>query len=76
VLGFEMRGSYIQLALFALISLMMMLGFGLLIGGWAKNENQSAVLSNLISFHSSESLMHSDLEEYSNCLLEYIFDSP
>ena len=29
---------------------MMMVGLGLLIGGWAKNENQSAPLSNLISF--------------------------
>lgn len=50
ILGFNMRGDWLQLALFAAISLASMLGFGLLIGGWAKNENQSAVLSNLVSF--------------------------
>ena len=50
ILHFDMRGSWLQLAMFAIISLAAMLGFGILIGGWAKNENQSAVLSNLISF--------------------------
>ena len=28
----------------------MMVGIGLMIGAWAKNENQSAPLSNLVSF--------------------------
>ena len=28
----------------------MILGFGLLIGAWARNENQSSPLSNLVSF--------------------------
>lgn len=50
VFNFDMRGDWLQLALFLIISIILMLGFGLLIGGWAKNENQSAVLSNAVSF--------------------------
>lgn len=47
---FNMRGSYLNLAVFALCGIVVMFGFGLAIGGWAKNENQSAPLSNLIAF--------------------------
>lgn len=47
---FNMRGDWLLLSLMSVISAMMMVGLGLLIGGWAKNENQSAPLSNLISF--------------------------
>ncbi len=47
---FNMRGSYLNLGLFSLMSIIVMFGFGLAIGGWAKNENQSAPLSNLIAF--------------------------
>ena len=50
VFGFDMRGDWLQLGVFLIIAIMLMLGFGLLIGGWAKNENQSAVLSNAVSF--------------------------
>lgn len=50
VFGFEMRGDWFNLVVFILLSIIMMLGFGLLIGGWAKNENQAAVLSNAFSF--------------------------
>lgn len=50
VFGFEMRGDWINLTIFIILSIIMMLGIGLLIGGWAKNENQSAVLSNAVSF--------------------------
>lgn len=50
VFGFDMRGSWLLLLGFLIISIMLMLGFGLLIGGWAKNENQAAVLSNAVSF--------------------------
>jgi ABC-2 type transport system permease protein len=39
-----------SLALFASFATIMMLGFGLLIGGWARNESQAAPLSNLIAF--------------------------
>lgn len=47
---FNMRGEWLNLAVYALISSIMILGFGLLIGSWAKNENQASPLSNLISF--------------------------
>lgn len=48
--NFDMRGDWIQLILFATLGIVLMLGFGLLIGGAAKNENQAAVLGNLVSF--------------------------
>ncbi|MET1033434.1 MAG: ABC transporter permease [Candidatus Saccharimonadales bacterium] len=47
---FNMRGNYLDLAIFALLGIVVMFGFGLAIGGWAKNENQSAPLSNLVAF--------------------------
>lgn len=46
----QMRGDYLNFAIFALLSVITMFGFGLAIGGWAKNENQSAPLSNLVAF--------------------------
>ena len=50
VFDFNMRGNYATLAIFAVISILCMFGFGLAIGGWAKNENQAAPLSNLVAF--------------------------
>lgn len=50
VFDFNMRGDYLNLALVALAGIIVMFGFGLAIGGWAKNENQSAPLSNLVAF--------------------------
>jgi ABC-2 type transport system permease protein len=50
VFDFNMRGDYISLILFTSVSIILMFGFGLAIGGWAKNENQSAPLSNLVAF--------------------------
>jgi ABC-2 type transport system permease protein len=50
VFDFQMRGSWLIFAAFAALSTLMMIGFGLLIGGWAKNENQAAPASNLLSF--------------------------
>jgi ABC-2 type transport system permease protein len=47
---FKMQGSYLYLLLFVSLGIIMMFGFGLAIGGWAKNENQAAPLSNLIAF--------------------------
>ncbi len=40
----------LYLLLFVSLGIIMMFGFGLAIGGWAKNENQAAPLSNLIAF--------------------------
>lgn len=50
VFGFDMRGSWFAFAVFVAAALAMMIGIGLLIGGWAKNENQAAPLSNIIAF--------------------------
>lgn len=50
VFDFNMRGSYLTLVPFLIAGIVCMFGFGLAIGGWAKNENQSAPLSNLIAF--------------------------
>lgn len=50
VFDFDMRGDWLTLAVFIVLGIVMMFGFGLAIGGWAKNENQSAALSNLVSF--------------------------
>ena len=50
VFDFSMRGNWLNFVLFTVLSAMTMLGFGLAIGGWARNENQSAPLTNLVSF--------------------------
>lgn len=44
------QGNIIELALFVILGTTVIFGFGLAIGGWAKNENQAAPLSNLVSF--------------------------
>lgn len=46
----QMRGNYLELALFLLLSIFTIYGIGLSIGGWARNERQAAPLSNLITF--------------------------
>ena len=43
-------GSYLELAIFLGLSIVMILGIGLSIGGWAKNERQAAPLANIIVF--------------------------
>lgn len=50
VFDFKMQGSYLAFALIAAFGVVMMFGFGLAVGGWAKNENQAAPLTNLIAF--------------------------
>jgi ABC-2 type transport system permease protein len=44
------QGNILELALFIILGATVIFGFGLAIGGWAKNENQAAPLSNLVSF--------------------------
>jgi len=46
---FTMRGDYLTLLVFIIFSIFVMFGFGLAIGGWAKNENQSAPLTNVVA---------------------------
>lgn len=43
-------GNYPEIILFTIFSIFMILGLGLAIGGWAKNERQAAPLSNIIVF--------------------------
>lgn len=44
------QGNILELALLVILGAVVIFGFGLSIGGWAKNENQAAPLSNLVSF--------------------------
>lgn len=50
VFNFDMRGSWLDVGAFILLGIIVMFGFGLAIGGWAKNENQSAALTNIVAF--------------------------
>ena len=43
-------GNYLEIAIFLVFSIIMILGIGLAIGGWAKNERQAAPLANIIVF--------------------------
>lgn len=43
-------GNYFEILLFLILAIFMILGIGLAIGGWAKNERQAAPLSNIIIF--------------------------
>lgn len=43
-------GNYIELAIFLVLGIVTILGIGLAIGGWAKNERQAAPLANLVVF--------------------------
>jgi ABC-2 type transport system permease protein len=43
-------GNYIELILFLILGIICILGIGLALGGWAKNERQVAPLSNIIVF--------------------------
>jgi len=49
VFHFNMRGDYLSFIVFMIFGILLMFGFGLAIGGWAKNENQSAPLANLVA---------------------------
>jgi len=50
VFHLKVVGNYLELALFLTLGTMMILGIGLALGGWAKNERQAAPLSNIIVF--------------------------
>lgn len=47
---FQMQGNYLAFAFISALGIVMMFGFGLSVGGWAKNENQAAPLTNLVAF--------------------------
>jgi len=46
----KIDGNYLEIVIFTVYSIFMILGLGLAIGGWAKNERQAAPLSNIIVF--------------------------
>ncbi len=46
----QVVGNYFELALFLVLGIITILGIGLALGGWAKNERQAAPLSNIIVF--------------------------
>lgn len=52
ILVFHLKvvGNYAELAVFLVLGIVMVLGIGLAIGGWAKNERQAAPLSNIVVF--------------------------
>jgi ABC-2 type transport system permease protein len=50
VFNLNMNGDYLSLVSFVTLSIAVLFGIGLAIGGWAKNENQAAPLANLITF--------------------------
>ncbi len=50
VFHLKVDGNYLEIILFTIISIFMILGLGLAIGGWAKNERQAAPLSNIVVF--------------------------
>ncbi|HUB93283.1 MAG TPA: ABC transporter permease [Verrucomicrobiae bacterium] len=43
-------GNFFELALFLVFSIVLILGIGLAVGGWANNERQAAPLANIIVF--------------------------
>jgi ABC-2 type transport system permease protein len=49
VFDLNMRGDYISFLITILLGATLMFGIGLAIGGWAKNENQAAPLSQLVA---------------------------
>ena len=50
VFHLEIVGNLFELALFLIIGIITILGIGLALGGWAKNERQVAPLANIIVF--------------------------
>lgn len=50
VFHLKIDGDYPEIILFTIFSIFMILGLGLAIGGWAKNERQAAPLSNIVVF--------------------------
>lgn len=50
VFHLKVVGNYFELVPFLIFGIIMILGIGLALGGWAKNERQAAPLSNIIVF--------------------------
>lgn len=50
VFDLHVVGNYLEIAVFTVLSIITILGLGLAIGGWARNERQAAPLSNIVVF--------------------------
>ena len=50
VFHLKISGNYIELIAYIVLSIITILGLGLAIGGWARNEQQAAPLSNIVVF--------------------------
>ncbi len=50
VFHLEVVGNYFELIIFLILGIVTILGIGLALGGWAKNERQVAPLANIIVF--------------------------
>lgn len=50
IFDYNMVGNWLALAIWIIFSTIVLFGLGLIVGGWAKNENQAAPAANLISF--------------------------
>jgi ABC-2 type transport system permease protein len=50
VFHLQVVGNYFELAIFLVLGIITILGIGLALGGWAKNERQAAPLSNIVVF--------------------------
>jgi ABC-2 type transport system permease protein len=50
VFHLQVVGNWLELILFLILSITMILGIGLALGGWAKNERQVAPLANIVVF--------------------------
>jgi len=50
VFHLQVVGNYAELIIFLILGIITILGIGLALGGWAKNERQAAPLSNIIVF--------------------------
>jgi ABC-2 type transport system permease protein len=50
VFHLKVVGNWLEIVVYLVLSIMMILGIGLAIGGWSKNERQAAPLSNIVVF--------------------------
>lgn len=50
VFDLQVVGNWLELTAFLIVSIVMILGIGLALGGWAKNERQVAPLANIVVF--------------------------
>ena len=50
VFHLNMQGNYLVFLIFSILGITTIFGFGMAVGGWARNEQQAAPLSNIVAF--------------------------